>query len=86
MHLIPAHVRNFILRVLSQRWPLADVLLAPSLVQGTQAPAALQAALFSLYDRHDIDVIVLARGGGSIEDLWAWLAWWRNRLSRWSLA
>jgi len=59
------------LRVLSQRWPLADVLLAPSLVQGAQAPAALQAALFSLYDRDDIDVIVLARGGGSIEDLWA---------------
>lgn len=59
------------LRVLSQRWPLADVLLAPSLVQGAQAPAALQAALFSLYDRDDINVIVLARGGGSIEDLWA---------------
>ncbi len=59
------------LRVLSQRWPLADVLLVPSLVQGAQAPAALQAALFSLYDRDDIDVIVLARGGGSIEDLWA---------------
>ncbi|HEY52763.1 MAG TPA: exodeoxyribonuclease VII large subunit [Caldilineae bacterium] len=59
------------LRVLGQRWPLADVLLVPSLVQGAQAPAALQAALFSLYDRDDIDVIVLARGGGSIEDLWA---------------
>lgn len=59
------------LRVLSQRWPLANVLLAPSLVQGAQAPAALQAALFRLYDRDDIDVIVLARGGGSIEDLWA---------------
>jgi exodeoxyribonuclease VII large subunit len=60
-----------ILRVLSQRWPLADILLVPSLVQGAQAPAALQAALFSLYERDDIDVIVLARGGGSIEDLWA---------------
>jgi exodeoxyribonuclease VII large subunit len=59
------------LRVLSQRWPLTDVLLSPSLVQGAQAPAALQAALFRLYDRDDIDVIVLARGGGSIEDLWA---------------
>ncbi|NOX60878.1 MAG: exodeoxyribonuclease VII large subunit [Chloroflexi bacterium] len=60
-----------ILRVLRHRWPLADVLLAPSLVQGEQAPASLQAALLSLYQRDDIDVIVLARGGGSIEDLWA---------------
>ncbi|RME83802.1 MAG: exodeoxyribonuclease VII large subunit [Caldilineae bacterium] len=60
-----------ILRVLAQRWPLADVLLAPSLVQGAQAPAALQATLRALYRRDDIDVIILARGGGSIEDLWA---------------
>ncbi len=60
-----------ILRVLAHRWPLADVLLAPSLVQGEQAPASLQAALYVLYARNDIDVIILARGGGSIEDLWA---------------
>ena len=60
-----------ILRVLSQRWPLADVLLVPSLVQGDQAIASLQASLYTLYDRHDIDVIILARGGGSMEDLWA---------------
>ena len=65
-----AALRDF-LRVASARWPLADILLAPSLVQGDQAPAALQAALFALYARNDIDVIVLARGGGSIEDLWA---------------
>ena len=65
-----AALRDF-LRVASARWPLADILLAPSLVQGDQAPAALQAALFALYARSDIDVIVLARGGGSIEDLWA---------------
>jgi len=60
-----------ILRVFNQRWPLSDVLLVPSLVQGAQAPAALQAALTQLYKRNDIDVILLARGGGSIEDLWA---------------
>lgn len=60
-----------ILRVMRQRWPLADVLVAPSLVQGAEAPAALQAALHQLYHRQDIDVIILARGGGSIEDLWA---------------
>ena len=60
-----------ILRVLRQRWPLADVLVVPSLVQGAEAPAALQAALHQLYRRQDVDVIILARGGGSIEDLWA---------------
>ncbi len=60
-----------ILRTWQQRWPLIDVLLVPSLVQGVQAPAALQAALYRLYARDDIDVIVIARGGGSIEDLWA---------------
>ena len=65
-----AALRDF-LRVASARWPLADILLAPSLVQGDQAPAALQAAVLALYARSDIDVIVLTRGGGSIEDLWA---------------
>lgn len=60
-----------ILRVLRSRWPLADVLVAPSLVQGSAAPAAILAALYLLYQRKDIDVIILARGGGSIEDLWA---------------
>lgn len=59
------------LRVLGERWPLADVLVVPSLVQGAQAPASLREALAMLYRRDDIDVIVLARGGGSIEDLWA---------------
>lgn len=65
-----AALRDF-LRVAGVRWPLADILLVPSLVQGEQAPAALQAALYALYARNDVDVIVLARGGGSIEDLWA---------------
>jgi exodeoxyribonuclease VII large subunit len=57
--------------VLSQRWPLADVLVVPALVQGAEAPASILAALYQLYARDDIDVIILARGGGSIEDLWA---------------
>lgn len=65
-----AALRDF-LRVLRQRWPLTEVLLVPSLVQGAEAPAMLQAALYRLIGRDDIDVIVLARGGGSIEDLWA---------------
>jgi exodeoxyribonuclease VII large subunit len=60
-----------ILQVLRSRWPLAQVLIVPSLVQGMDAPAAILTALYQLYQRDDIGVIILARGGGSIEDLWA---------------
>lgn len=64
-----------ILRVLSQRWPLVDVLLFPTLVQGSEAPAnivaAIQAANRYSSENEPIDCLILARGGGSIEDLWA---------------
>ncbi len=59
-----------ILNVLSRRFPLAEVLLSPTIVQGADAPASIVAALARLYARDDIDVIIVARGGGSIEDLW----------------
>jgi exodeoxyribonuclease VII large subunit len=59
-----------ILTVLRRRWPLADVLFAPTLVQGDGAPHSLVEALFNLY-AFEPDVIIVARGGGSIEDLWA---------------
>jgi exodeoxyribonuclease VII large subunit len=58
------------LAILAQRWPLCDVVLAPSLVQGEDAPSSLVDALFNLYEV-DVDLIIVARGGGSIEDLWA---------------
>ena len=57
--------------VLSRRWPLAQVLLSPALVQGEEAPLQIVAALRRLYARDDVDLIIVARGGGSIEDLWA---------------
>lgn len=60
-----------ILNVLSRRYPIADVLIAPTLVQGNGAPAGIVQALRWLDGRSDIDVIIVARGGGSIEDLWA---------------
>ncbi len=60
-----------ICRVLSRRYPLVEVVLAPSAVQGAEAPAQLIAALHLLAQRGDVDVILIARGGGSIEDLWA---------------
>ena len=59
------------LNTLRRRLPLADVILAPSPVQGTEAPPALVAALADLNRVAAPDVILLARGGGSIEDLWA---------------
>lgn len=60
-----------ILHILSRRYPLAEVILAPTLVQGEDAPPQIVAALSALNARPDIDVILLARGGGSLEELWA---------------
>jgi exodeoxyribonuclease VII large subunit len=57
-------------KVLRRRYPLAEVLLAPCLVQGEQAPASIVQALHALY-RSNVDLIILARGGGSLEDLWS---------------
>src|SRR5579863_2347897 len=59
------------LRVLRTRYPLAEVLLSPTLVQGAEAPDAIAAALDLLNEQGDADVIIVGRGGGSIEDLWA---------------
>ena len=60
-----------ILNVLGRRYPLAEVLLAPAQVQGDAAPPQIVAALRALNGRDDVDVIIVARGGGSLEDLWA---------------
>lgn len=60
-----------ILNILSRRYPLAEVILAPTLVQGEDAPPQIVAAIRALNARDDVDVILLARGGGSLEELWA---------------
>ena len=60
-----------ILNVLARRYPLAKVLLAPTQVQGAAAPPQIVAAIQALNARDDVDVIIVARGGGSLEDLWA---------------
>jgi exodeoxyribonuclease VII large subunit len=60
-----------VLNVLRRRYPLVSVLLAPTMVQGGQAPAQIVAALQGLDERDDIDLILLVRGGGSLEELWA---------------
>lgn len=55
--------------VLQRRFPLAEVVLSPTLVQGTEAPARIVRALERLNRNTDVDVIIVARGGGSLEDL-----------------
>lgn len=60
-----------VLQVLRRRWPLVKVLLAPTLVQGDMAPPQIVAALRALDARDDVDLILLVRGGGSLEELWA---------------
>ena len=60
-----------ILTILQRRNPFVSVLIAPTLVQGEMAPAQIVRALRWLDDRDDVDTIIIARGGGSIEDLWA---------------
>ena len=59
------------LRVLRTRFPLAQVILYPTLVQGSEAPTAIAHALDVLNAHGKAEVVILGRGGGSIEDLWA---------------
>ena len=56
---------------LRKRYPLAEVLLHPALVQGDGAVQEIANALQVMNQRDDIDVLIVGRGGGSIEDLWA---------------
>ena len=60
-----------VLTALARRAPHVSVLVSPALVQGSGAPLSLCTALERLYQRSDIDTILLVRGGGSLEDLWA---------------
>jgi len=81
---LPAHPMNIgiitsssgaairdMLNILSRRHPTATVTIYPCLVQGAEAPADIRQALSNALKRQQDDVIVLTRGGGSIEDLWA---------------
>ncbi|MBQ4136315.1 MAG: exodeoxyribonuclease VII large subunit [Clostridia bacterium] len=65
-----AAVRDMI-NVTGRRWPSTKILLFPSLVQGEQAPNSLCLGLEYLNATNACDVIIIGRGGGSIEDLWA---------------
>jgi len=60
-----------IMHVLQRRWPVADVRLYATPVQGSEAPAALRAAIAQANREKWAEVLIIARGGGSLEDLHA---------------
>ena len=64
-----AVIRDMV-RVLKRRWPMVEVLLVTASVQGTDGARSIVYGLRTLYKRSDIDVIIVGRGGGSLEDLW----------------
>ena len=65
-----AAVRD-IVSVLGRRFPSVPVVIYPAAVQGDAAPAELMDALATAVRRDECDVLILGRGGGSLEDLWA---------------
>ena len=67
---VGAAVRDMI-RILGSRWPLAKVLVIPVRVQGVEAPPEIVEAINYVNEINTADLIITGRGGGSIEDLWA---------------
>ncbi len=57
--------------VIQRRYPLVELLLAPCSVQGEGAAATIVESVEALNDTEDLDVMIVARGGGSLEDLWS---------------
>jgi exodeoxyribonuclease VII large subunit len=60
-----------LLTTLARRWPSLRVIVYPTAVQGAGAAAEIAAAIRTANARAEVDVLIVARGGGSIEDLWA---------------
>ena len=60
-----------ILRILNKRYPIAKVILLPVRVQGSEAPAEIAAAIRYANHHKMADLLIVGRGGGSVEDLWA---------------
>jgi exodeoxyribonuclease VII large subunit len=65
-----AAVRD-VLKIAGRRFPAIPILISPTRVQGDEAPAEIAAAIGRLAASPEVDVILLVRGGGSLEDLWA---------------
>ena len=60
-----------IITVLKRRNPLLNVIIYPALVQGDQAKYDIAQAIATANQRNEVDVLLIGRGGGSLEDLWA---------------
>lgn len=60
-----------VIAAFARRAPHVELIVYPTLVQGADAPAAIVAALETAYARKECDLLLLVRGGGSLEDLWA---------------
>lgn len=65
-----AAVRDMI-QVIMRRWPCARIVVVPVAVQGDQAAGQIAAALRRVHTISEVDVVICGRGGGSLEDLWA---------------
>ncbi|MEW6695738.1 MAG: exodeoxyribonuclease VII large subunit [Bacillota bacterium] len=59
------------LNIIRRRWPRVQIILAPVPVQGEGAPGSIARAIAQMNGRKDIDVLIAGRGGGSLEELWA---------------
>ena len=59
-----------ILNIIRRRYPLVRIIIAPTLVQGKEAATSIVESIKLMNEHTDIDVIILGRGGGSLEDLW----------------
>jgi len=64
-------VLHDIVSIVTRRYPLAELVLAPTQVQGEGAEDGIVQALQALDDMDGVDIVIVARGGGSLEDLWA---------------
>ena len=60
-----------IISVLKRRFPLTPIIIYPCAVQGEEAPAQLVSAIQTANRRRECEVLIVGRGGGSLEDLWA---------------
>ncbi|WP_019122829.1 exodeoxyribonuclease VII large subunit [Brevibacillus massiliensis] len=65
-----AAVRDILITI-KRRFPQAGILLVPAVVQGKEAPMSIVAAISRINQYGDVDVLIVGRGGGSIEELWA---------------
>lgn len=65
-----AAVRD-IINVITRRYPMAKILIYPTLVQGEGAKESITRAIEYFNKETDVDTLIIGRGGGSIEDLWA---------------